>query len=48
MIDIKIKKRDNCAITSINASKCLIYQVILIVIRGFVLVILPIIAHIED
>lgn len=47
-MDITKCKRDVCAIVSINASKSFIYQSIPIVIGRFVLVILPIIALMED
>lgn len=48
MIDITRKKREVCIIVSINAGKNLVYQAILIFIRGFVLIISPTIAFIED
>lgn len=48
LVDITLKKRDVCAIASTNAGKSLVYQAILIVTRGFVLVISPTIALIED
>lgn len=42
------KKKDVYTIVSTNANKSLVYQAILVVIGGFVLVILPTIALIED
>lgn len=48
LVDITVKKKDICAITSYNASKSLVYQVILVVTGGSVLVISPTIALMED
>lgn len=48
VIDITKQKQDVYAIASTNASKNFIYQSILVVIGGFVLVILPTITFIED
>ncbi len=48
MVDITLKKRDMCAIASTNAGKSLIYQAIPVVTGGFVLVISPTIAFMED
>lgn len=43
-----MKKKDIYIIVSTNAGKSLVYQVILVVIKDFVLVISPTIALIED
>ncbi len=48
LVDITLKKRDVCTIASTNAGKSLVYQAILIVMGGLVLVISPTIALIED
>lgn len=47
VIDITKYKKDVCAIARTNAGKNLVYQSILIITGGFVLVILPIITLIE-
>ena len=44
VMDITKRKRDICAIAGINAGKSLIYQSILVITGGFVLVISPTIA----
>lgn len=48
LIDIIYKKKDIYIITNTITSKSLVYQEILIVIKGLVLVILLIITFIED
>ena len=48
LIDITEKKRNICAIASTNAGKSLIYQVILVITGGSILVISPTIALMED
>lgn len=48
LVDITYKKKDVCAIVSINISKSLIYEVIPVVMKGLILVILSIIAFIKD
>lgn len=47
LVNITLKKKDVCTIISINTSKSLVYQVIPVVTRGFVLVISPTIALME-
>lgn len=47
-MDITKCKRNIYAIVDINANKNLVYQSILVITRGSVLVILPIITFIED
>lgn len=48
LVNITIKKRDVYAIISTNTNKSLVYQVILVVTKDFILVISPIIAFIGD
>ncbi len=48
MIDITPTKRDVCAIASTNAGKNLVYQAILVVTEGFVLVLSPTITLIKN
>ncbi len=48
VMDITKRKRDVCAIASTSANKSLVYQSILIITGGSVLVILPTITFIED
>ena len=48
LVDITQKKREICAITSINAGKSLVYQAILVMTGVSVLVISPTIALMED
>lgn len=48
LIDISQKQRDVCALASTNAGKSLVYQAILVITGGSVLVISPTIALMED
>ncbi len=48
VVDITLKKKDVYAIAITNAGKSLVYQAIPVVIGGFVLVISPTIAFMED
>lgn len=48
MIDIIVKKKNVYTIISTNISKNLVYQVIPIIVEGFILVILFIITLIEN
>ncbi len=48
LVDITYDKKAICVIASANAGKSLVYQAIPVVTRSLVLVILPIIALMED
>lgn len=48
IVDITKQNQDVCVISGTNVGKCLVYQSILVITNGFVLVILPTIALIED
>lgn len=48
VVNITRRNRDVCAIAGTNAGKSLVYQSILVITGGFVLVISPTIALMED